>query len=67
VVHQRLFAAGALLGGYDQASDGSGLGVAVFTGYLSGQAAAAGGDLAAAPVLGRPLGALGPGRGGAGA
>jgi glycerol-3-phosphate dehydrogenase subunit B len=63
VVHQRLFAAGAVLGGYDQASDGSGLGVAVFTGYLSGQAAAAGGGLAAAPALGRPLGTLGPGGG----
>lgn len=67
-IHERLFAAGAVLGGHDQASDGSGLGVAIFTGYLAGQAAAAGGGLAAASsALGRPGGALGPGRGGDGA
>ena len=68
VIHERLFAAGAVLGGHDQASDGSGLGVAVFTGYLAGQAAAAGASLAAAPAaLGRPGGVLGPGGRGAGA
>jgi len=66
-VHQRLFAAGAVLGGHDQASEGSGLGVAVFTGYLAGQAAAAGGGLARVPAgLGAPLGGIGPGGGGPG-
>ncbi|HEU4382018.1 MAG TPA: FAD-binding protein [Anaeromyxobacteraceae bacterium] len=68
VIHERLFAAGAVLGGHDQAADGSGLGLAVFTGYLAGQAAAAGGSLAPAPAAsGRPAGMLAPGGGGAGA
>ncbi|WP_242345691.1 FAD-binding protein [Anaeromyxobacter terrae] len=35
-----LFAAGAVLGGHEQASDGTGLGVAILTGYLAGRAAA---------------------------
>ena len=49
-VHERLFAAGAVIGGHDQAADGTGLGVAVFTGYLAGRsAAAAGGRLVPAP------------------
>lgn len=65
VIHGRLFAAGSVLGGHDQAADGSGLGVAVFTGYLAGQAAAAGGDLARVPAsLGPPLGVMGPAGGG---
>ncbi len=67
VIHPRLFAAGAVLGGHELASDGSGLGVAAFTGYLAGQAAATGADLAAAPTLGKPVGALGPAGGGASA
>ncbi len=41
-VHPRLFAAGAVLGGHEQATDGTGLGVAVLTGFLAGLAAAAG-------------------------
>ncbi len=66
VIHERLFAAGAVLGGHELAADGSGLGVAVFTGYLAGQAAAAGGGLARVPAgLGPPAG--GPGRRGPGA
>jgi len=36
-----LFAAGSVIRGYDPASDKTGLGVAVFTGYLAGEAAAA--------------------------
>lgn len=40
VVHPRLLAAGAVLGGHEQATDGTGLGVAVLTGYLAGDAAA---------------------------
>jgi glycerol-3-phosphate dehydrogenase subunit B len=38
--HPRLFAAGAVLCGYDAVYDKSGLGVAIFTGYLAGEAAA---------------------------
>jgi len=41
-VHPRLFAAGAVIGGHEQASDGTGLGVAILTGWLAGRAAAAG-------------------------
>jgi len=41
VVSDRLFAAGAVVGGHDQASDGTGMGVALFTGWLAGRAAAA--------------------------
>ena len=68
VIHERLFAAGSVLGGHEQAADGSGLGVAVFTGFLAGQAAAAGGGLArASAALGPPLGGLGPAGGGGGA
>jgi glycerol-3-phosphate dehydrogenase subunit B len=39
-VHPRLFAAGAVIGGHEQATDGTGLGVAILTGWLAGQAAA---------------------------
>jgi glycerol-3-phosphate dehydrogenase subunit B len=39
--HPRLFAAGSVIGGYDPAVDKTGLGVAIFTGYLAGEAAAA--------------------------
>jgi glycerol-3-phosphate dehydrogenase subunit B len=39
-IHDRLFAAGALLGGHEQAVDGTGLGLAVLTGWLAGHAAA---------------------------
>jgi glycerol-3-phosphate dehydrogenase subunit B len=39
-VDARLFAAGAVIGGHEQASDGTGLGVAILTGYLAGRAAA---------------------------
>jgi glycerol-3-phosphate dehydrogenase subunit B len=42
-VDPRLFAAGAVVGGHEQATDGTGLGVAILTGYLAGRAAAAGG------------------------
>ena len=35
-----LFAAGSVIRGYDPASDKTGLGVAIFTGYLAGEAAA---------------------------
>jgi glycerol-3-phosphate dehydrogenase subunit B len=41
-VHPRLFAAGAVVGGHEQAADGTGLGVAILTGYLAGRAAAGG-------------------------
>lgn len=41
-VHPRLFAAGAVLGGHEQATDGTGLGVAILTGFLAGDAAAGG-------------------------
>jgi glycerol-3-phosphate dehydrogenase subunit B len=37
----RLFAAGSVISGYDPAADKTGLGVAIFTGYLAGEAAAA--------------------------
>ncbi len=40
--HERLFAAGGVIGGHEQASDGTGLGVAVLTGYLAGRSAASG-------------------------
>jgi glycerol-3-phosphate dehydrogenase subunit B len=42
-VHPCLFAAGAVIGGHEQATDGTGLGVAILTGFLAGRAAAAGG------------------------
>jgi glycerol-3-phosphate dehydrogenase subunit B len=42
-VHPRLHAAGAVLGGHEQATDGTGLGVAILTGFLAGIAAAEGG------------------------
>jgi glycerol-3-phosphate dehydrogenase subunit B len=42
-VHPRLFAAGAVIGGHEQATDGTGLGVAILTGYLAGRAASGGG------------------------
>lgn len=49
-VHEALFAAGAVIGGHDQGADGTGLGVAIFTGYLAGRyAAAAGGRLIPSP------------------
>jgi glycerol-3-phosphate dehydrogenase subunit B len=38
-VHARLHAAGAVIGGHEQATDGTGLGVAILTGYLAGRAA----------------------------
>ena len=41
-VHARLFAAGAVIGGHEQAADGTGLGVAILTGHLAGRTAAAG-------------------------
>jgi glycerol-3-phosphate dehydrogenase subunit B len=41
--HPRLFAAGAVVGGHEQATDGTGLGVAILTGFLAGRAAAGGG------------------------
>jgi glycerol-3-phosphate dehydrogenase subunit B len=41
-VHPRLFAAGAVIGGHEQATDGTGLGVAILTGYLAGRGAAGG-------------------------
>jgi glycerol-3-phosphate dehydrogenase subunit B len=40
----RLFAAGAVVGGHEQASDGTGLGVAILTGWLAGRAAARAGE-----------------------
>jgi glycerol-3-phosphate dehydrogenase subunit B len=39
--HPRLFAAGAVIGGHEHADDGTGLGVAILTGWLAGRAAAA--------------------------
>ena len=39
-VHPRLFAAGAVVGGHEHATDGTGLGVAILTGWLAGRAAA---------------------------
>jgi len=41
-VHPRLFAAGAVIGGHEVAADGTGLGAAILTGFLSGHAAARG-------------------------
>ena len=38
--HERLFAAGAVIGGHEQATDGTGLGVAILTGWLAGRGAA---------------------------
>jgi len=38
--HEALFAAGAVVGGHEAAADGTGLGVAILTGYLAGRAAA---------------------------
>jgi len=49
---ERLFAAGSLIGGHEQAADGTGLGVAVLTGYLAGRAAA-GGTLSLVPAPGK--------------
>lgn len=44
-VHPQLFAAGAVLGGHEQATDGTGLGVAILSGVLAGKfAAGAGGS-----------------------
>jgi glycerol-3-phosphate dehydrogenase subunit B len=39
-VHPQLFAAGAVIGGHEHATDGTGLGVAILTGFLAGRAAA---------------------------
>jgi len=39
-VHYRLFAAGALVGGHEHAADGTGLGVAILSGWLAGRGAA---------------------------
>jgi len=39
--HERLFAAGAILGGHEQGVDGTGLGLAILTGWLAGRGAAA--------------------------
>jgi glycerol-3-phosphate dehydrogenase subunit B len=39
-LHDRVFAAGAVVGGHDPASDGTGMGVALFTGWIAGRAAA---------------------------
>ncbi|BDG07077.1 FAD-binding protein [Anaeromyxobacter paludicola] len=38
--HPRLFAAGGVLGGHEPAQDGTGLGVAILTGYVAGRGAA---------------------------
>jgi glycerol-3-phosphate dehydrogenase subunit B len=38
--HPHLFAAGAVVGGHEHAADGTGLGVAILTGWLAGRAAA---------------------------
>ncbi len=40
VLHPRIFAAGAVVGGHDPSSDGTGMGVAMFTGWLAGRSAA---------------------------
>jgi glycerol-3-phosphate dehydrogenase subunit B len=42
-VHPRLFAAGAVVGGHEHATDGTGFGVAILTGWLAGRTAARGG------------------------
>jgi glycerol-3-phosphate dehydrogenase subunit B len=39
-VHPLLFAAGAVIGGHEHATDGTGLGVAILTGWMAGRAAA---------------------------
>jgi glycerol-3-phosphate dehydrogenase subunit B len=39
-LHPGLFAAGSVVGGHEAAADGTGLGVALLTGYLAGRAAA---------------------------
>ncbi|HET9598148.1 MAG TPA: FAD-dependent oxidoreductase [Anaeromyxobacteraceae bacterium] len=39
-VHPGLFAAGAVVGGHEAAADGTGMGVAILTGFLAGRAAA---------------------------
>jgi glycerol-3-phosphate dehydrogenase subunit B len=39
-VHDRLFAAGAVVGGHEQGVDGTGLGLAILTGWLAGRFAA---------------------------
>ena len=36
-VHEALFAAGSVIGGHEHAADGTGLGVAVLTGFLAGR------------------------------
>ena len=41
-VHFRLHAAGALLGGHEHVADGTGLGVAILSGWLAGRGAAGG-------------------------
>lgn len=38
--HAKIYAAGSVISGYDPAWDKTGLGVAIFTGYLAGEAAA---------------------------
>jgi glycerol-3-phosphate dehydrogenase subunit B len=40
-VEERLFAAGAILGGHEHAADQTGLGVAILSGWIAGRAAAA--------------------------
>jgi glycerol-3-phosphate dehydrogenase subunit B len=40
ILHGRVFAAGAVVGGHDPSSDGTGMGVAIFTGWIAGRAAA---------------------------
>ncbi len=42
LAHPRLYAAGAVIGGHEPAQDGTGLGVAILTGWLAGRGAAAG-------------------------
>jgi len=39
-LHPRLYAAGAIIGGHEHASDGTGLGVAILSGFLAGRRAA---------------------------
>jgi glycerol-3-phosphate dehydrogenase subunit B len=38
--YRHIYAAGSVIQGYDAAADKTGLGVAIFTGYLAGEAAA---------------------------
>jgi len=40
ILHERVFAAGAVVGGHDPSGDGTGMGVAMFTGWIAGRAAA---------------------------